>query len=199
MTIAKTVYVIDDDDAVRDSLATMLGIAGFEAEAFESAVAFLDTTPLPTHGCVVSDVRMPGCTGLQLLNQLKAVGSHLPVVLITGHGDIPLAVEAMRAGAADFIEKPFDRHTIVEAIQRALDPGPAGSASAVNDRLDALTQREREVLEGLTAGKANKVIARDLGISPRTVEVHRANLMLKMNAASFSDLVRMSVLASLQP
>ena len=199
MTIAKTVYVIDDDDAVRDSLATMLGIAGFEAEAFESAVAFVDTTPLPTHGCVVSDVRMPGCTGLQLLNQLKAVGSHLPVVLITGHGDIPLAVEAMRAGAADFIEKPFDRHTIVEAIQRALDPGPAGSASAVNDRLDALTQREREVLEGLTAGKANKVIARDLGISPRTVEVHRANLMLKMNAASFSDLVRMSVLASLQP
>ena len=195
------IHVIDDDDAVRDSLAFLLETAGMTVRTFESALGFLAALPVETPGCVVTDIRMPGMTGLELVGRLKDLGVGLPVIVITGHGDIPLAVEAMKAGVIDFIEKPFDDEVMLSALRSALrsvaEHGHmAAERAAVAERLASLSGREREVLDGLVAGHANKVIAYDLGISPRTVEVYRANVMTKMRAASLSDLVRMSLLAA---
>jgi two-component system response regulator FixJ len=192
--------VIDDDKDVRESLSFLLETAGLAVRAFESGVAFLDSLPRGEKGCVVTDVRMPGINGTQLLARLRETGVGMPVIVITGHGDVPLAVEAMKLGAFDFIEKPFDDETIVAAVEAALreeerrEENEAGKADVVA-RLSMLSQRERQVLDGLVAGLPNKTIAYDLGISPRTVEVYRANVMTKMEAASLSDLVRMAILA----
>ncbi|WP_312165593.1 response regulator FixJ [Phenylobacterium sp.] len=194
------VHVIDDDPAVRDSLAFLLETADLRARTYDSAVAFLEALPEVTGGCVVTDVRMPEMTGIELVRRLKGQGFRLPIVMITGHADVPLAVEAMKAGVADFIEKPFDDEVLLAAITAALRDGEkdrqgAAEAAEIAARMASLSGREGEVLEGLVAGHANKVIAFDLGISPRTVEIYRANVMTKMKAASLSELVRMAMLA----
>ena len=194
-----TVHVIDDDDAVRDSVAFLLETEGIRVETYDSAPAFLRSAD-QAGGCVVADVRMPDMDGIELLRHLAGRGIKLPVIIITGHGDIPLAVEAMKAGAIDFIEKPFDDALLLGAIRTALRSA-VGRAEreaerlAILERLDLLSTRERQVLEGIVSGRANKVIAFDLGISPRTVEVYRANLMSKLEAGSVSDLVRMAIVA----
>jgi len=200
MKNSAVVHLIDDDKDVRESLAFLLEAAGMTVRGYESAVAFLDAVPAPGSGCVISDVRMPGISGTELLARLKELEIAVPVIVITGHGDVPLAVEAMKLGAFDFIEKPFDDDRIVAAVQAALrEHEQRGESEAqksrVVARLATLSPRERQVLDGLVAGLPNKTIAYDLGISPRTVEVYRANVMNKMEAASLSDLVRMAVLA----
>jgi two-component system, LuxR family, response regulator FixJ len=196
------IHVIDDDAAMRDSLAFLLDVNGFKPQIHESADAFLKTTSVEEARCVVSDIRMPGMTGVELVRKLKSDGSSCQVILITGHGDVALAVEAMKAGAVDFIEKPFDDAALLGAIRAALEAGPAegGDNSAKKDaeaRLADLSPRERDVLQGLVAGKINKVIAHDLSISPRTVEVYRANLMAKTGARSMSELMRIALAAGL--
>lgn len=194
------VHVIDDDPAVRDSLSFLLETADLRARTYESAAAFLEALPQVQRGCVVTDVRMPDMTGIELVKRLKADGFRLPIVMITGHADVPLAVEAMKAGVADFIEKPFDDEVLLAAIHTALsedekDRRGAAETAEIAMRMASLSGREHEVLHGLVAGHANKVIAYDLGISPRTVEIYRANVMTKMKAASLSELVRMAMLA----
>lgn len=198
--MAELVHVIDDDPAVRDSLSFLLETASLETRVYDSAIAFLEALPEVTSGCVVTDVRMPEMTGIELVRRLKALGFTLPIIMITGHADVPLAVEAMKAGVADFIEKPFNDDILLAAIATALRSGEEGRRGAaevaeITGRLMSLSGREREVLDGLVAGHANKVIAFDLGISPRTVEIYRANVMTKMKAASLSELVRMAMLA----
>jgi two-component system response regulator FixJ len=195
---SEVVHVIDDDADVRQSLAFLLGTAGIAVRVHESAVAFLQALPTIEGGCIVTDVRMPGMDGIALQRRLKADKNGIPVIVMTGHGDIALAVEAMKAGAVDFIEKPFDDDVLIGAIKTALSRGRQASErrsaqSAVRDRLKLLSERERQVLDGLVAGKPNKIIAHDLGISPRTVEIYRANVMTKMRADSLSALVRMAL------
>jgi two-component system response regulator FixJ len=185
---------------MRDSLEFLLRAASIDVRTYESATVFLAATAGDAIGCVVTDVRMPGMSGVDLLRQLKTRGSALPVIVITGHGDIPLAVEAMRAGALDFLEKPFDDEKFLAAVKSALghlekDSQRDAERMDLNKRIATLSAREREVLDGLVAGKPNKIIAFDLGISPRTVEIYRANVMTKMNAGSLSELVRMALLA----
>jgi len=196
------IYVIDDDDAVRLSLQFMLKAAGITARTFESAKAFMEVLPQINSGCIVTDVRMPEITGIDLLRHVAKTNPDLPVIVITGHGDISLAVEAMKIGAVDFLEKPFDGQQLLTAVRSALSrEANTGKRKAdlaeIQDKLAALSNRERQVLEGLVAGSANKNIAFDLGISPRTVEIYRANLMTKMAANSLSDLVRMAMLAGI--
>lgn len=193
-------HVIDDDPAMRDSLQFLFDSAGIPVRAYESAVAFLDGLDERTEGCVVTDVRMPQMSGLDLLRELQARGSPLPVVVITGHGDVPLAIEAMKAGARDFLEKPFDDERLLRVVREALAAASAGRCereqqAAVRERLGKLSHRERQVLRRLVEGQLNKTIAWELGISPRTVEVYRAKLMAKMEAPAFADLVRMALLA----
>lgn len=198
MTDNCVVHIVDDDDAVRKSLAFLLGSAGIAVRVYESPSAFLDSLDETQRGCLVTDMRMPEMSGLELLRRLKERAPNLPAIVITGHGDVPLAVEAMKAGAVDFIEKPFDEDAIVSAVQAALDKGgesDEGAGSEVAARVASLSERERQVLEGLVAGQPNKGIANTLGISPRTVEVYRANLMTKMEAKSLSELIRMAILA----
>jgi two-component system response regulator FixJ len=198
------VHLIDDDDGVRQSLAFLLATAGLAVRVYESGVAFLAALGTLQPGCIVSDVRMPGIDGLDLQRRLKALGVHLPVIIMTGHADVPLAVEAMKAGAVDFIEKPFDDEVLLSAIRVALDRYNAldhqdAEAIQIQTRLQSLSPRERQVLDGLLAGHPNKTIAYDLKLSPRTVEVHRANVMMKMGANSLSALVRMAVQAKVLP
>ena len=199
------VHVIDDDEAVRDSLAFMFDAAGLEARTWESAIAFLGALDGLEHGCIVTDIRMPDMTGLELVQRLKALGIADPIIVITGHADVPLAVDAMKAGVVDFIEKPFENQRLLgavrDALARASEPNVSELAEngeerrRIGERLDSLSMRERQVLDGLVAGHANKIIAYDLGISPRTVEVYRANVMTKMQARSLSELVRMAIAA----
>ena len=196
------VYVIDDDEAVRQSLDFLLRANDFKAETFDSGTAFLKVAPSVKSGCIITDVRMPGISGMELLRRLHELKIELPVIVITGHGDVPLAVEAMKFGAADFLEKPFDDSILLAAVRSALsrqdgDTRQRAERAVIDERLAALSNREREVLEGLVAGHANKRIAFDLGISPRTVEIYRANLMTNMQAASLSDLVRMALIAGM--
>lgn len=196
------VHIVDDDAAVRQSLAFLLGSAGVAVRLYDSAAAFLVGLPELKDGCLITDLRMPGMTGLELLHELRARACGLPAIVVTGHGDVPLAVEAMKAGAVDFIEKPFDQEAILSAVQAALDRargGDHGEGPAIKARLGTLSERERQVLDGLIAGHPNKTIAHDLGISPRTVEVYRANLMAKMAARSLSELIRMAILADAAP
>lgn len=194
------VHVIDDDEAVRDSLRFMLESNGHRVVLHVSADAFLAATGTDGPGAIVTDVRMPGRSGMELLAALKASHVCTPVIMMTGHGDIPLAVEAMRAGAIDFIEKPFDDSRLLAALETARAIASDQDAlrarrGEVEKRIATLSGREKDVLAGLVAGRANKVIAHDLGISPRTVEVYRANVMTKMKATSLSELVRMALLA----
>jgi len=202
MTDKTVIHVIDDDAAMRDSLAFLLDVNGFQPQVYESADAFLGAADRAALDCVISDIRMPGLNGIELVRKLKGEGSSCPVILITGHGDVALAVEAMKAGAVDFIEKPFDDAALLGAIRSALDalPDNRTGSSAKNEaeaRLAELSPRERDVLQGLVAGKINKVIAHDLSISPRTVEVYRANLMAKTGARSMSELMRIALAAGL--
>jgi two-component system response regulator FixJ len=187
---------------VRQSLEFLLKTAGIAVRGFESAKAFIDVLPQVDSGCIITDVRMPEITGIDLLKTVKEVKPDLPVIVITGHGDIALAVEAMKIGAVDFLEKPFDDDHLLAAVRSALDREADlarrnAEANEIQDKLAALSNRERQVLEGLVAGNANKTIAFDLGISPRTVEIYRANLMTKMAANSLSDLVRMAMVAGI--
>jgi two-component system, LuxR family, response regulator FixJ len=198
------VHLIDDDEGVRHAVAFLLSSAGLAVRVHESAVGFLEVLPTLQPGCIVSDVRMPGMDGLELQRRLKSLGIKLPMIIMTGHADVSLAVEAMKAGAVDFIEKPFDDELILSAIRAALDlydkTGYRETEIAQTQvKLKSLTAREREVLDGLLAGHPNKTIAYDLGLSARTVEVHRASLMTKMGATSLSELVRMSLVAGVLP
>lgn len=193
------VHVVDDDAAMRDSLAFLLEEAALEALIYESPMALLSAGSRLQPGCILTDVRMPDMTGLDLVRRLRAEGVNHPVIVMTGHADVPLAIEAMRLGVSDFIEKPFDDELLVASIEAAMRTGVARSQReservAILERRGSLSMRELEVLQGLVAGKPNKVIAFDLGISARTVEVHRAHVMMKMNARSLSDLVRMSLI-----
>ena len=193
------VFVVDDDEAMRDSLDFLLSSAGCAVRTFEAAERLLEALTDSNCGCVVSDVRMPGVDGLELLRRIKAARPNLPVVIITGHGDVPLAVEAMKLGAADFVEKPFDDERLIGVVQAALAGAPrdADPGNEIGARVASLSPRERQVLDGLVSGLSNKAIARNYDISPRTIEVYRANLMVKMQAGSLSDLVRMAMRAGI--
>jgi two-component system response regulator FixJ len=200
MSVEGVVHVIDDDEAMRHSLEFLLDCEGLSVRAYESALAFLERVEIMERGCIVTDVRMPGMSGMELVQRLKALGLGDPVIVITGHGDVPLAVEAMKAGVTDFIEKPFDNRILIGAIRAALARSTDSRSQEekkreVAERLDSLSMRERQVLDGLVEGKPNKIIAFDLGISARTVEIYRANVMTKMGAGSLSELVKMALLA----
>jgi two-component system response regulator FixJ len=199
-----TVFIVDDDEAIRDSLIALLETEGFKVATFGVGRAFLDGIDASSRGCVLLDVRMPDINGLELQQLLAAKHIDLPVIIMTGHAEVPMAVKAMKAGAVDFIEKPFDDGVILTAIRRALarmaktsadSPEAAGAAKRIAD----LTPRERQVLDHLVLGSANKVIAYELRISPRTVEIHRARVMDKMQAKSLSELVRMALAGGVQP
>jgi two-component system response regulator FixJ len=196
------VYVIDDDEAMRDSLNFLLDAAGFDVTLFENAANFLDRLPGLEFGCVISDVRMPGIDGIELLKRMKAGQCKFPIVIMTGHGDIPLAVETMKLGAIDFLEKPFEDDRLIGMIEAAIrhaEPAAKSEAVAIEiaARIATLSPRERQVMNGLIAGLSNKLIARDYDISPRTIEVYRANVMTKMQANSLSELVRLAIRAGL--
>jgi len=204
MTADPVVHVVDDDDAVRESLQLLLEAEGIRVQAHVSADDFLqDFTPAGP-GCILCDLRMPGTDGIGLLKVLGARSSRVPVVMMTGFGDVEHAVLAMKAGAFDFIEKPFRRTLLLDVVQRALEAAQATAAETAaqddaRDRVAGLTDREREVLQLLVAGKANKVIAHVLGISPRTVEIHRARVMEKMGVRSLSEVVRLALAAGVLP
>lgn len=194
------VHVVDDDPALRDSLAFMLETNDIGSRGYAGAGELLDAAAQTTlRGCILTDVRMPDMSGIELIRQLRAVGVTLPVVVMTGHADVPLAIEAIRAGVQDFIEKPFTDDVLLDALGRALREQigalPSAGDRLVIERLKSLSAREKQVLDGLIAGHANKTIAYDLGISPRTVEVYRANVMTKMQVRSLSELVRVTVLS----
>jgi len=202
MPAEEVVHVIDDDEAVRNSLAFLLQAAQLEVRTYESATAFLNARPPATSGCVITDIKMPGISGVDLLRRLHERNVPMPVIVITGHGDVPLAVEAMKLGAADFLEKPFDDDALLAAVRaalarRKLDSERQAERAEIGKRLNLLSSRERQVLEGLVAGYPNKTIAADLDISPRTVEIYRANVMSKMQAGSLSELVRMALIGGL--
>ncbi len=196
----QTIFVIDDDDAARDSLIYLLRTEGLTSRSFASAQSFLDQLHKDQHGCIVTDVRMPGMDGIALVQALSEIGCVMPIIVITGHADVPLAVEAMKAGVADFIEKPFESDTILRAVRSALEVATSRDAVetrriAIDRRHATLTDRERQVLNKVVDGLSNKEIAQELGISFRTVEIYRANVMSKMQADSLSELVRMAMLA----
>jgi two-component system response regulator FixJ len=201
---APLVYIVDDEPAIRDSLAMLLRSVGLPSRAFADAKAFLAGYESGANRCLIADVRMPGMSGIELQDALHARGASLPVIFITGHGDIAMAVRAMKAGAADFIEKPFHDQTLLDAVHRALDRS-ADNLSATSEadpvtlstRLATLTAREREVMALVVEGKPNKLVAARLGLSTRTVEVHRAKVMEKMGAHSLAELVRAAIAAGI--
>ena len=200
MSTEAVVHVIDDDAAARESLEFLLQAAKIPVQTYESATAFLAQAAKVSSGCVVTDVRMPEISGIDLLRRLKSISFRLPVIVMTGHGDVALAVEAMKIGAVDFFEKPFDDDLFLAAVRAALDRRTKdkqreADKADIQSKLAAISPRERQVLEGLVAGRPNKAIAFDLGISPRTVEIYRANVMTKMGATSLSGLVRMALVA----
>lgn len=189
------VYVIDDDVAVRDSNHLLLDSVGLECEVFESATAFLEQFDASRRCCLVCDIRMPGLSGLELQNKLNERGIVVPLIFITGHGDIPMAVNAMKAGATDFIQKPFRNQELIDGVHKALKQDAAqrdsrAEADEIRERLKSLTPRETEVMQRVVNGQANKVIAMDLGVSQRTVELHRARVMHKLKMRSLADLVQ---------
>lgn len=195
-TTDTVVHIVDDEEAVRNSLAFLLTSAGFAVRVHQSATDFLRVAPDVGNGCLITDLRMPDIDGVELLRRLKAADALLPAIVVTGHGDVQMAVEAMKNGAIDFIEKPFSDDVLIESISRATLRAAervqsAAASEQVRTRIETLSERERQVLRGVVAGQPNKTIANDLGISPRTVEVYRASLMGKMQARSLPDLVRM--------
>jgi len=194
-------HIVDDDDDARDSLAFLLSTADVPVATYHHAMAFLEVAT-QVRGVVVTDVRMPEMDGIELVRRLSALNVTLPVIVMTGHADVPLAVEAMKAGVLDFLEKPYDHETMIAAIKAAMarhDDGQArvGERAEFLQRFESLSRRERQVLDGIVAGSANKVIARDLDISPRTVEIYRAHVMRKMQARSLSELVRMALVTGI--
>ena len=198
------VHIVDDEEPVRKSLAFLLTMHGFTVRVHNSATDFLAVASAIRNGCLVTDLRMPDMSGVELLRGLKVVQAMIPTIVITGHGDVPMAVEAMKAGALDFIEKPFKDEVLIEAIERAAErleesPIETDDVAAIQSRLQQLSERERQVLSGVVAGLPNKTIAYDLDISPRTVEVHRANVMTKMQARNLPELVRMAMAANIGP
>ncbi|MGD0866607.1 MAG: response regulator [Rhizomicrobium sp.] len=203
MTSDQTVFIVDDDPGVRKSLRALLEASGFHVQDYPSAKAFLAEN-IKTGGCLIADIRMPEMGGLELQEELVRRAVALPVIIVTGHGDVPLAVRAMRAGAIDFIEKPFDGDLLLVSLQRALDVGRREHNRSIEaqkalELISQLTPRERQVLEQLVAGRSNKLAAFELSISPRTIEIHRARIMDKLNARSLSDLVRTALAASMPP
>ncbi len=204
MTSVSQVYVVDDDEGARESLAALLGSTGHEVKAFPSGVEFLEALEPDWPGCVILDVRMPVLSGLQVQEKLVERKCKLPVIIVTGHGDLPIAVKAMKAGAIDFIEKPFEEEVILESIKNALAIGERVHEentieADLKRRIEQLTPREHEVLVQVAMGHPNKVVAYELGISPRTVEIHRARVIEKMNARNLSHLVRLAIRAGLLP
>jgi len=193
-----TVFIVDDDAYVRDSLQTLLESFGFPTETFESARAFLASDATMRSGCLVADIRMPDMDGLELQQELVRRGLPLPIIIVTGHGDVPLAVRAMKAGAIEFLEKPYNEQALIESVKRGLREATSlaeehSARQSAAERLALLTEREREVYELLVVGHPNKVIAYKLDISPRTVEIHRAHVMEKMRARNLAELIRMSI------
>ena len=193
-----SVFIVDDDEAVRDSLKMLVRSIGLSVETFTSAADFLESYDPSRAGCVILDIRMPGMSGLELQEQLSARNATLPIIFITGHGDIPMAVKSIKAGAVDFIQKPFRDQELIDRIQQALEQNVrtrnrVGEDDAIAERITSLTPREREVMEYVARGEPNKAIAYDLNISERTVEVHRARVMEKMKADSLPDLVQMVI------
>ena len=202
MPASRAICIVDDDEAVRDSLQALFEAEGFDVAAFASARAFLAHGPARA-GCLVTDLRMPDMNGLELLAALAERGDAPPVIMITGHGDVPMAVRAMKLGAADFIEKPFDARLLVARVREALrataERGRARADSEIQRRVELLTPREREVLEQLVLGRSNKAIGLELKISPRTVEIHRARVMEKLAVGSLAELVRLAIVAGIDP
>lgn len=203
MAEALQVYLVDDDEAIRRSATFMLRTAGFRVESFESGDAFMKGMRHLEPGAVLLDIRMPGASGLDVQQAMNDHGITLPVIIMTGHGDVPIAVQAMKAGAVDFIEKPFEKSVLVNALENARARLESGASARRNEQeaqtiINGLTVREREVLQGLAKGHPNKTIAYDLGISPRTVEVHRANVMAKMGVRSLSDALRIAFAAGIE-
>lgn len=198
MAETNTICVVDDDSAIRDALGILLRMSGYQVESYESAVAFLKTEAHKTCACLIADVRMPDMDGLELQKELARLGSELPVIIMTGHGDVPLAVRAMKAGAIDFLEKPFEGDALLSSINialaaRAQKKTSDGKTDDTRARIETLTPREKEVLDQLVDGHQNKMIAYHLDISPRTVEVYRARVMEKMGARTIAELVRMTL------
>lgn len=199
-TVERTVFVVDDDDAARDSLVMLLKSDGLASRGFASAHDFLATFQPEARGCLVSDLRMPGMDGIELIRELKGIGCILPVIVITGHADVSRAVDAMKAGASDFLEKPFESEQLLRVVRACLEDNDlavdaTAAKTRVLRRLESLTARERQVLDLILEGASNKVIAAKLAISPRTVEIYRANVMSKMRADSLSDLIRSTITA----
>ncbi len=202
--VDRTVHVVDDDPAVRRSLERLLDAAGFHVVSYQSPAAFLNAASGLSAGCVLLDIRMPGVNGLEVQARLNRLRVNLPVIVMTGHGDVPSAVRAMKAGAVDFLEKPFDDETLLNAIGGAFAKASrliGGDREAVRaaQRIATLSPREREVLDALLAGRPNKIIAFDLNISVRTVEVHRARMMERLGTKQFADAIRLAVMATLAP
>jgi two-component system response regulator FixJ len=196
----RTVHLVDDDEAIRRSVGFMLKTSAFQVRTYESGVEFLKSASSLESGCVLLDVRMPGMDGLEVLSALRAKGVLLPVIIMTGHGDVSLAVQAMKAGALDFIEKPFEKAVLISAIEHGIDrlkrsAADVDRADEAIVKLQVLTPREREVLDGLAQGLPNKTIAYDLAISPRTVEIYRANLLPKLGVRSLSEALRIAFAA----
>ena len=199
MSPEPTVFIIDDDQEVREAIELLMDSVGLQAQSFDSAQSYLDGFDPSLPGCIVLDVRMKGMSGLDLQQRLSAEPLHPPIIVITGHGDVPMAVRAVKSGAVDFIEKPFNDQVLLDAVHRAFEQdgerrGQASRLADIQERLQRLTSREREILEQVVAGKRNKVIAADLGITQSTVEAHRAKVMEKLEARSLSDLMRMMLL-----
>lgn len=199
MTDVAVVHVVDDDAAIRDSISFLLSSAGHETRLYPSARAILDRLSELEAGCILTDIRMPEMNGLELVHELKRLGAPHPIIVLTGHADVNLAVEAMRAGVHDFLEKPFDDEALLACIRRALRVGEdiigkQRRRAEIEEHLNQLTPREREVFDAVVAGLSNKAAALKLGISPRTVEIYRANVMSKMQAHTLSDLVRMALI-----
>ena len=204
MPSGRHVYIVDDDDAILDSLSMLFEAIGHRVRTFRLAEAFLDAAPTLPLGCLIADIRMPEMDGLELQRRLNEQSRRFPMIVVTGHGDVPLAVQAMKAGAHDFIEKPFAAPTILASVEMALSALEAADRRdaaelTLQTKVELLSPREREVLDGLLAGLPNKTIAFDLAISPRTVEIHRARVMDKMGARTLSALIRLALGAGLKP
>jgi two-component system response regulator FixJ len=196
MSAEVVIHIVDDEEAVRNSLAFLLSISGYAVRVHESATSFLRQAKGLTSACLITDLRMPDMSGVDLLKRMRAENIMIPAIVITGHGDVPMAVEAMKAGALDFLEKPFEDEVIIGAVSRAIEalearPDVSHDVAGIRERLAQLSEREKQVMQGVVAGQSNKTIAYNLEISPRTVEVHRANVMMKMNCKSLPELVRM--------
>ena len=196
MSAEVVIHIVDDEEVVRNSLAFLLSVSGYAVRVHDSATSFLRQAKGLTSACLITDLRMPDMSGVDLIKRLRSENIMIPSIVITGHGDVPMAVEAMKAGAIDFLEKPFEDEVIVGAVGRAMEmlekrPGLRDDVGEIRERLEQLSDRETQVMQGVVAGQSNKTIAYNLDISPRTVEVHRANVMAKMNCKSLPELVRM--------